>query len=99
MLLKFQSVDTKSKVIHETVITFVDSDSSIFQFLSSKNLDIDEILEVRTGKSFSELVCLDSQEEVLKSISFSALKETVSGLLHMKVVVRYSNNFYLQINR
>ena len=81
MLLKFKSVDTNSKTIHQMKITFMNEDTS------SKNLDM---LEVQTGESFTNLVSLDTEPEVLRNISFGDLKDKVCGMLHLKVVVRYN---------
>ena len=49
MILKFKFVDTNSKTIHQMKITFANEDTSVLQFLPSKNLDM---LEVQTGESF-----------------------------------------------
>ena len=87
MILKFKSVDTNSKTIHQMKITFVNEDTSVLEFLSSKNLDM---LEVKTGESFTNLISLDTKPEVLRIISFGDLKDTVRGMLHLKVVVRYN---------
>ena len=85
MLLKFKSVDTNSKTIHQIKINFVNEDTSVLEFLSSKNL---VMLEVRTGESFTNFVSFDTECEVFRNILFGDLKDTVRGVLHLKVVVK-----------
>ena len=86
MLLKFKCNDTNSKTVHEW--TFVNEETTVNSFLISKKLEND-FLEVLSGESFTNVVLLDNDVEVLKWIKFDHLQNTIRcGTLDLKVVVR-----------
>ena len=87
MVLKFKCNDTNSKIVHESTITFVNEETTAHSFLVSKKLEND-FLEVLFGESFTNVVLLDSDVEVLKQIKFGDLQNTNRrGMIHLKVVV------------
>ena len=87
MPLKFKSNNASSKIVHESAITFVNEETAIYNFLVSMNLEND-FLKVSSGESFTNLVSLEKNLEVLKQIKFGDLHNTIKrGMLHLKVVV------------
>ena len=88
MLVKLNIVDTKSKVVFKTSITFVNDNDTIVNFFKSKKINQDDVIEFKMGNSFSDLVCLDS--EAFNDVQLKELKETVTGscILHLKIIVR-----------
>ena len=88
MPLKFKINNASSKIVHESAITFVNEETAIYNFLVSMNLEND-FLKVSSGESFTNLVSLEKNLEVLKQIKFGDLHNTIKcGMLHLKVVVR-----------
>lgn len=88
MLLKFKCNDTSSKIVCKCTITFVNEETAICSFLVYKNLE-NNLLQVLSGESFTNLLSLDSNVEVLKQIKFGDLYNTIKkGMLHWKAVVR-----------
>ena len=87
MVLKFKCNDTNSKIVHESTITFANDETTVHSFLVSKKLE-NHFIEVLFGESFTNVVLLDSDDEVLKQIIFGDLQNTIrGGMLHLKVVV------------
>ena len=88
MLLKFKCNDTSSKIVCKCTITFVNEETAICSFLVYKHLE-NNLLQVLSGESFTNLLSLDSNVEVLKQIKFGDLYNTIkNGMLHSKAVVR-----------
>ena len=87
MLLKLSISSNKSRVIFKSAITFGNDCCDIAEFFSSRNVEKEVIMEVRTGENFSNLSSLDLT--VLDQITLKDLKETVGrAMLHIKVIVR-----------
>ena len=87
MLLKLSIVNTNSKVIFKTAVTFV-SELSLTEFLASKEINLNDVCEIKTGDSFSNLTSVDIN--ALEHVHFHDLKEMLPAkTMHLKVVVRF----------
>ena len=104
MLLKLSIANTNSKVIFKTAITFVSEKLSLTEFLASKEINLHDVCEIKTGDSFSNLTSVDIN--ALEHVHFHDLKEMLPAkTMHFKVVVRleflslvYDLNLYCQVH-
>ena len=87
MLLKLSIVNTNNKVIFKTTITFVSEELSLTEFLASKEINLNDVCEIKTGDSFSNLTSIDINAR--EHVHFHDLKEMLPAkTMHLKVVVR-----------
>ena len=86
MLFKLSIVNTNSKAIFKTTITFVSKELSLTEFLASKEINLNNVCEIKTGDSFSNLTSVDIN--ALEHVHFHDLKEMLPAKrMHLKVVV------------
>ena len=86
MLLKLSIVNTNSKVIFKTAITFVSEELSLTEFLASKKINLNDVCEIKTGDLFSNLTSVDIN--ALEHEHFHDFKEMLPAkTMHLKVVV------------
>ena len=84
MIFKFTVITPKSRVLIKPTITKAEDNETLYNVITSKNYNIENIIEVLTGDSFTCLTSVDI--DVLNEITLSDLKSQ-GKTIHLKVIL------------